>query len=264
MKNINSNMITFFSYYGDLPKSTHQFLLENVLSFKKPEWQNFLPEQREYIEIFFQSCRLYHPDCRSVVLSDENTPFDFPDEIDILRYPVNPETPTLARLLCQIELFKSNPYKSHYVYLDYDILLQSNLDSIFERDFDIALCCRHTHRPITVALLFVHKDSTDKAVKMLEMVKKTLLTKYPERLRWWGAQDSFRDTIGVENLEDTDFKIINFEGMNILLIPHDDYCYHPPYDVPMIDFYPDKKILHFKGHRKPQMGEYWEHYLKPR
>lgn len=242
-------MITFVVYHTLLPKSSIETIVSNTKSLQNGFWSDSLKDYETYIQILFASAQKHHPDCKCVILTDRSTPFSLP----VIRFDLDPSKPALMRLKAQIEFLKQSK-EGPIVFLDYDMIIQENLLKI--ENFDLALSYRNSpETPINGGFLFVR--DIPKALLFLNKVHALYERKYTGLWNiWGGAQRCLIETIGYENFQRRESDIINVEGCNILLLPADTYNYSTENDQ-MDGFYPDKKILHFKGNRKKEMISYW-------
>jgi len=70
--------ITFAVYHTNLTEDAIETVVKYTRSLNEKEWRRFLPKYQTYLEALFKSARLFHPNCKNVVLTDPDTPFDLP------------------------------------------------------------------------------------------------------------------------------------------------------------------------------------------
>ncbi len=264
--------ITFVVFHQDLSEKGINELRSLVPKIAHGPWQPEYLEQlidlmsmnEKCIDIFFRSAKLYHPKCECVVLTDQKTKFNLPQDIKIVRCKVSSDQPAKSRLLAQIEYIKKAKKDSHLVFLDYDMIVQGDLLPVFEKDFDVAVTFRMHPVPINGGVLIVYAGREKEAVSFLEKALKIFEKKYSEYNLWGGAQRSISDAAGFLDVSHLKEEMIEVDGVKILLLPAGTYNFIIGGDDRFLDYHPEKVILHFKGRRKKSMITYWNEYAKPR
>lgn len=247
--------ITFVTYHTDLSEEAVQVLLEKNPIFKDLHWEKYLPLSRQCVNLMFESLKLVYDDCRYVLISDFSTHFEEIEGVELIRYDVDPDKPAYMRLTAQIEFLKNNP-ATHVVFLDYDMLVQHDLSPLFEKDFDIGFSYRLMYNgiycpcPINGGLILAHQKHIDTAAAFLESVKDTYDKNYPNNKEWGGFQGAVADVVGDENIFYKKSDIITINDSRILLLPVEEYNYTIAKKDQIVEYMPDKKILHFKGPEK--------------
>lgn len=233
--------------------------------------QNAAPRNiyRELISLVFQSASLFHPNCKRVMLSDQESPFDYLEpDIEVHRRQTDTDNIPLMlnRLLTQISYVRSNDSRSHLTFLDSDILINANLEDLFQQDFDIALTYRDFEdMPINWGVMFISQQGQSRAIKFLEEVAKVYQERYLTNDIFWCDQYALIDVIGREHFFNRQSDTLYVHSTKILLIPCSVYNFSPePTLDSIVPALKDKKILHFKGPRKRLMRIYWDVYLKAR
>lgn len=233
--------------------------------------QNAAPRNiyRELISLVFQSASLFHPNCKRVMLSDQESPFDYLDhDIEVHRRKTDTDNIPLMlnRLLTQISYVRSNDSRSNLTFLDSDILINANLEDLFQQDFDIALTYRDFEdMPINWGVMFISQQGQSSAIGFLEEVAKVYQERYLTSDIFWCDQYALMDVIGRERFFNRQSDTLCVHNTKILLIPCSVYNFSPePTLDSIVPELKDKKILHFKGPRKRLMALYWNTYLKAR
>lgn len=235
----------------------------------KERWKTFqkdyLPYVEEYIEIFFKSARLFHPDCKCVVLTDLSTSLSFSNDIELHRYELDPNKPAYNRLLAQKKYLKQSDNYLHNVFLDYDMLVQQNLGQICTCDFDVALTQGTKTNRIGGSFIMVHRGSKEKGMHFFNLVEQIYLNNYTDYEAWGGIQVSMNDLLVINFKTIKYLKVYEIDRIKIIVLPEDKYNY-PISERELqffLDYIPEKMIIHFRGVRKKAMIEYWNSYLRP-
>lgn len=256
-------MIVFAAFYIDIPSGVRDRIRKRVPiePIKRPH---------QLTAMMLESARLFHPGCRTVVLSDRHTKFNpraspflkpFHPDTEIIRFELDQTRPMLARSTAWLEFLRQAD--THVVFVDSDILFNANLDDVFEWNFDVALTYRdQEHWPINSGIGFVHRDNLARGIafheKWLELVQGT----YADTADWGADQDAAQELLSEADFTRADAYLHRQNGFGVLLLPCADYNFSSASGTPMTGVYPDKKVLHFKGHRKPSMSAHWKRHLR--
>ncbi|NDJ18749.1 hypothetical protein [Myxacorys almedinensis] len=254
-------MITFLTFHVEKERGD----AVNVVK------QNAAPKNiyHQLIDLVFRSACLFHPKCKKVMLSDQTTTFDYLDR-DIEVYRTKTDTDSiplmLNRLLTQISYVRYNNSHSNLTFLDSDILINANLEAVFQQDFDIALTYRELEdMPINWGVMFISKKGQRKAIGFLEKVANIYREKYLTSNIFWCDQYALIDAIGREHFFKRQSNVLCVENTKILLVPCETYNFSPePTLNSIVPELKNRKIIHFKGPRKQLMPIYWNTYLKAR
>lgn len=254
------NNITFVSFHIDIDPEKLQILRKIALTYTY-----YQPEA--FLDLMFDSAEQFHPGCKKIILTDLKTPINVNPDIEIKRFPIESTNVMLEIQKTRAAFLKQADPSSHYIFLDSDILLTTNLESLFEKNFDFALTTRdeYPEMPINGGIIFVHKNGIEATIDFFERIEAEMKN-IPQKLHhiWYGDQFAMRDLIGPENLEEVKSDLIQVGKWKILLLPCLIYNFSTPPDIPMNAYYPESKVLHFKGPRKVFMMAYWKNYLKSR
>lgn len=261
--------ITFVTYYTELSKQGVERILQKFPLFRERHWESVLPYARDCIHLLFASARLSHPGCKNVILTDTATPLKAEKGVEMIRLDLDPDQPAYMRLAAQIHFIK-NFVSGPMAFLDYDMLVQGSLLSLFDKRFDLAVSVRTTYQgkphpcPINGGLLIVHPDGIESSVTFLKKVLAYYDAHYAEFKNWGGFQGAINDVVGDANIFGRTSDIIETAGTRLLILPEDIYNFTLGGEAHLVEYVPDKKILHFKGMRKDDMARYWNEYLRSR
>jgi hypothetical protein len=267
-------MTTFITFHVDFSKKTADRIAKSETNWKNLVLYNLRRADEFFdrslmIDLLFRSTSIFHPDSKRVVLTDHATEFsNLKNSVDIQRFSIDPTRITFSKLVAQINYLEDFDFSSSVVLLDSDILINSNLDDVFEKDFDVAVTYREYHKemPINAAVILLKRGKKQQALDFLQTLYCCYRDKYPDDA-WFGDQYALIDTIGQENYLQRCSDIVNANGIKVLLLPCDLYNFSPDDAAPAIRFssialeLKDKKVIHFKGERKKLMTVYWQAYL---
>jgi len=243
-------MITFAAFYIELSNETMAGIHQRVASITVDD--PFL-----YMRTMFASARWFHSDCRKVVLTDRNT--DLPAALDaqVIRLDLDASQPMLARALAWRTFVQRA--SSHVVFLDSDILINGNLDPIFQQTFDVGLTYRLQDKwPINAGINFAHADSLPGAAGFHELWLEHFSSAYAKDGVWGGDQDALRDLVNEADFTRTDSFMHHQGGYDIMMLPCAHYNFSTEDETGMTGRYPTSSVLHFKGRRKANMRPYWD------
>jgi hypothetical protein len=260
-------MITFVTFHVDFDRDSEDYLINSKVRLKeKVSFINKEFDHRAMIDTMFKSARLFHPECKCIVLTDNKTDISSLDSlVEIRRFEIDPRKIILSRLIAQIEYLKKYAAHDDLLFLDYDIILNGNLDHIFKQDFDIAVTYRESKKgmPINGGLLFVSGRRKERSLAFLERVHAIYMAQYANNDVWWGDQLALRDALKVNDF--TANTVVDVDGVRVLILSCDEYNYYPAEGYRSILFeLKNKKVLHFKDMQKKVMHLYWNSYLAER
>ncbi|NES81875.1 MAG: hypothetical protein F6K10_10985 [Moorea sp. SIO2B7] len=252
-------MITFVTFHVDTSKETSDQIPNLHTGFKHKKFYELM------INLLFRSISIYHENCRKVVLTDYSTEITgLQNDVELYRVEIDTKYLMLSRLKAQIEFLTNHDFSSDVVFLDADILVNKNLESVFEKDFNVGLTYRETHKtmPVNGAVIFVSNTNKEYALHFLNKIHDIYTEKYLNHSLWWGDQYALIDAIGHEKFLHRTSEFIQIDRVKILLLPCDYYNFSPQPNFSSIAFeLSDKKIIHFKGKRKKLINPYWMTYL---
>jgi hypothetical protein len=255
-------MITFVTFHIDCnKKAANQIAQENILLDSRDAYMDM-------IEILFRSAAIFHPDCRKVVISDRDTNLAaLSDDIEIHRLELDREAVMLSRLKGQIDYVNHHDFASDVVLLDSDILINGDLEPLFQRAFHVGLTYRELDEmPFNGGVILVSKQNQQAAIAFLEKVYQIYQQEYAKHSTWWGDQYALIDAVGgLQRFSQRQRDVLDVENSQVLFVPCDNYNFSPENRFrSLFAISPDQKILHFKGYRKRLMELYWQSFLQPR
>jgi hypothetical protein len=241
--------------------------------FKKRHLDGFTPSYM--INLLFRSAALYHTACRKTVLSDRLTDLPGLDHgIEVRRFDIDARKTILSRMIAEIDYLQCHDFSSEIVLLDSDMLVNSSLKELGEKDFDVALTYRKQHElpfkkkelAINGGVIFLKKNRKAQALSFLRQVFQVFQSKYnTEKLWWWGEQYALIHVVGSQNIPSAGEALVNIGENKVLLLPCEEYNFSPPAEYRAIRReLTEKKIIHFKGKRKKLMPFYWDLYMQLR
>lgn len=249
-------MITFVTFHVDIA--------DELLYPEIPIDSSRSLEYRELLLLMFRSVSVFHPDARKVILTDERSVFaDLPDDIEVRCYQVDASNVMLSRSYAQLEFLKAHDFKSNVVFLDTDILVNTNLEvSLSWSEFDVALTVRDDPQgmPVNGGIMFISKRQSQAAINFFEAFYQRYVDSFSGQAQWWGDQKALADilTDAGEDLLLLSEKKVNETLFHLL--PCETYNYSPNFEEEIDTYGADlnKKIIHFKGHRKRFMKPFWD------
>jgi hypothetical protein len=224
-------------------------------------------DYRILLGILFSSARLFHPAAVTALLSDEKTPFDSSlSGTSIVRLPVDPDRVMYSRVQGQIEYLRHYAGVSPVVFLDSDIIVNTDLTPLLSEEFDVALTYRdHPRTPLNGGVLITKGGSRGNGLRFMERLRSIYDEQFSSARRWWGDQRALIAAVGHDRFAQRTSDSIEVDGTRIRLLPCDPYNFSPANAADAIaEELGDKLILHFKGERKRLMPHYWANYLEKR
>lgn len=256
-------MITFVTFHVNTSQTTADVIPNQHTAFS----HGSIYEQM--IALLFRSIALCHHQYHSVVLTDLQTQFhSLPKEIQIYRTDIDTHFIMLSRLKAQLDFLNHHDFLSDVIFLDSDMLVNANLEGVFQREFDVGLTNRELPEdmPINGAVICVSKRSKSKAIAFLQQVYDLYKMKYLDYGVWWGDQYALVDALDYHKLYRPGCDLISAGAFQVLLLPCEQYNYSPDVMNPssIVFELSHKRIIHFKGKLKDLMYPYWVTYLEPK
>ncbi len=248
-------MISFVTFYIDVTARTMDSIHQTTSTIT-------VTEPHQYIKTMFASARRFHPDCRQVILSDQRTRFPPHPHTDIIRYELNAESPMLSRSRAWLDYVKEA--RQHTIFLDSDILINGELNPVFDHDFDVALTYRAGDKkwPINAGINFAHGRRIVGAARFHERWLRRFRDYHHGSGVWGGDQDALREMFRAVDFVRDDIFCQELNGIRVLFLPCATYNFSTSYAREMDGYYPGAKVLHFKGKRKPHLFPYWRANIK--
>lgn len=248
-------MISFVTFYIDVTARTMDNIHRTTSTIT-------VTEPHDYIRTMFASARRFHSACRQVILSDRHTRFPAHPNTDIIRYDLDAENPMLSRSGAWLRFIEGA--ENHTIFLDSDILINGDLSGLFDRDFDVALTYRDEDKwPINAGINFAHGGRREGAARFHRRWLQRYRSKHSHSSVWGGDQDALREMLSTVDFARDDAFCHDLDGIEVLFLPCSTYNFSTSMKCEMDGYYPEKKVLHFKGRRKPHLFPYWRTYIKP-
>jgi hypothetical protein len=224
-------------------------------------------DYQSLLDILFRSARLFHPEVRCAVLTDERTPFDsLSGDIAIHRFQVDPDRVMFSRLLAQIEYVQQQVADDAVVFLDSDMIVNSPGDELTRADCDLMLTYRdHPEMPLNGGVISLPAGSHAGALRFLERVCVLYAECFADAQHWWGDQHALIAAVGHEAFRRRTSDRLTVDHVRLGFLPCNQFNYSPEnWILEVTSELTDKKILHFKGERKRLMPLYWDLHLAGR
>ncbi len=247
--------LVFVTFYMDVTDQT-------MASIHRTTSTITVTEPHQYIQTMFASARRFHPDCRAVVLSDQDTRFPPDAEHDIIRYQLDPRQPMLSRSSAWLAYLRAA--RGHTVFLDSDLLINGDLSHVFAADFAVALTYRDgdSKWPINAGINFAHGHNLAAAADFHEIWLREFRAQHLKQSVWGGDQDTLRELFAAVDFARADSFDWRLGAIPVRFLPCARYNFSTSYKTEMNGYYPDASALHFKGKRKPYMFPYWRKHIR--
>ena len=251
-------MIVFVTHFQKLKTEEKESIQQLCIEFSEKD-----PDI--YIKCLFESCRLFHPDCRFFLLTDQTSSFSLPKDIEIVRFGLDRFKLRYSETVAQFTFLQKFEETDPIVLIDFDMLVQANLEVLFKPGHDVFLTIRKYPPwiPVNMGVAFINKGRASKASELFNVILGYMLAMPEEKLIWGGSQLAIWNIIREQYFNLTPLhRDLIVHGIDIGLLNADVYNFSTE-SVTMDGYYPEKKLLHFKGARKHYMPLYYEKYLVP-
>lgn len=252
-------MITFLTFHLDPTKEASELIAnQNILLDYKRDYMRM-------IELLSRSTKIFHPDCEFVLLTDQKTNLlDLDPNIRVCRYELESDKVTLSKVRALREFINQDGEpNSHFVLADSDVLINANLDRLFEQPFDIGLTYRdNLEMPFNSGLIYVKNNGDQqKLVRFFDQLLDCYCREYLNEL-WYGDQYVLIDAVGRDRFWQRTSESISVGEYEFLMLPCELYNFSPENMFKSI-FSPlsDAKAIHFKGPRKRLILPFWKAHL---
>lgn len=255
-------MITFVIYYIHLSEAMikqvqaaqHYFTHKIPYRIENPE---------RIIQTVEKSIKAFHPDSRLVILTDEKTQLNLSSQIKIARITRNTNFLDLEILKAKIKFLKKYPLKENLIFLDWDVLIQDNLEDIFKKDGDLFFTYRNLFpTPFNDGFIAVRQTGIKKTCEFFEM-----LMNYYDHF----SRNQFKYKNGLKLILKKLFfeafqkikpaKIehvqLDYKGLKIQFLDGNIYNYNP-IKKRVTSIYEEKKVIHFSKEKKIDILGYWK------
>ncbi len=252
-------MITFLTFHIDPTQEASELIAnQNILLDRKRDYLRM-------IELLSRSARIFHSDCQFVLLTDQHTDLlDLDPSLRVCRYDLEPDKVTLSKVRALREfLDRDSDPDSHFILADSDVLINANLDELFEQAFDVGLTYRdNLEMPFNSGVIYV-KNNRDrpKTVALFDQLIDLYCSKYMNEL-WYGDQYILIDTVGRERFWQRSSDLISVGEYQFLMLPCRLYNFSPENTYKSIfSSLSSTKAIHFKGARKRLILPFWNAHL---
>lgn len=229
----------------------------------KGSYVKFGIDPSQLMTYLFRSAQHFHPGAQCVVLTDQHTKFKFIDPVEIIRYDLDPNCLYYSLFKTKVSYLATHDFSSHLVLLDYDMLINASLFSLFEEAFDVGLTYRPNHEwPINGGIQFVHAHSKQASQHYFQAVFKHLEALPEEKKQWWGDQIALYAVIEDSYRSRTSENLL-YNSTRIRLLPCETYNYYFPRVFKSVQEESEGKVvLHFKGNRKQFMAKFFDYIMR--
>ena len=224
-------------------------------------------EYMRMIDMLFRSVRLFHRHARCTLLTDAATRVNgvrgrwrrSVHEVDYRRL-------MLSRTRAQHDYVSAHDFRCPLALIDSDILVNGSLGSLCDQDFDVALTVRPSKRmPINGGLIILNNRRPDRSRAFVRRLLEIYETRFTDDAQWYGDQLALVACLDRPVRELSEAAPVTVGDVRVLLLPCETFNFSSDADPRAIERpLPDKRILHFKGPRKPLMPLYWAAHLRPR
>jgi hypothetical protein len=238
-----------------------------------PSFHGLGIEYDQLVDLAFRSAALFHPECRMVLLTSLDYQAAFSSEIsgrvEIRRHDVDCAQPMVERMSAETSYLQTYDFVSPVVIMDGDMLVNANLEPLFERSFDVALTYNEGRTetdkkmPINGGLKLVNNKNPQAAVHFFQRTHDICCSeKLKEYRTWWGDQYALIESVGIDKFWGRSIDEVTVDNIKVLLLPCDEFNFTPGRKAREIATeLKNKKVLHFRGARKRYMFMYWRLYL---
>ena len=224
-------------------------------------------EYLNMIDLMFRSARVFHPGCRTIILSNVRTNLtSLHGKYEIWVTNSSPDSLMLDRARAMRDVADRLSTDTAIVFLDSDILLNRSLVSLLDVEFDVALTYReHPKHPINGGVIISRPAHPERVRWFFRKVADIYGERYAEASAWFGDQDAILDVLGRDRYASRASDDFEVGECRIRLLPCDTYNYSPePSQTPIASPLGDRVLLHFKGPRKSLMPAFWDTHLSYR
>lgn len=263
-------VLTIVGFYVDISEETLK-AVQTLVGDEAHDWSYFSAVQLQLMKMLFASARLYNPQCRLVLLTDQATVLDrvaLPSDVEVFRFSIDEKQFMLARLIAECQFLEQERGGGPFLFLDSDMLIQASLERLQESSFDVAVTIRNHFFPVNGGFLAVGKEASERASLFLKKIAH-FLEALPAHLQpFRSVQHAFKTVVeplvareGVPNPDKPRF--FRIDNSRLMLLA-DSYNLAYPKELSergSVVFQEGAKIVHFHGARKPIMEAYYEQFL---
>ena len=182
-------MITFVIYHVPLPQETVKSS-KVLLPFHRMAFN-----YERMLDLAFRSALLFHPECKIVLLTSLSYQPAFSpvisEKVETIRFDVDATQPMVERCWAELQYLQQHDFTSHVVMMDGDILVNANLDAIFDLNFDVALTYGEgkgetgKKMPINGGLKFIFSHKREAAIQFFNRVYELCKSEHLAEYRTW-------------------------------------------------------------------------------
>lgn len=252
-------MIHFITHYQTLSSTEKEKILTITDTFS--DFSPFL-----LMNLMMMSARKFHPGCKITLLTNEKSDIEgLCEEVEIVRYPFDKFGNRIAEMLSIQRYLAENPYNPNTLIVDFDILFQSAITSLFDAHFDLFFVRRETggtkFPPVNMGVVGIKEDCAKSAAKFFQKIVDQILP-FPDLCIWGGSQLAIQKLLFHHLHHQNSPNRVHFQGVE-LYFGNDCYNYSPTQEeLNLKKQVIGKKILHFKGELKKQMPLYYNLFIK--
>lgn len=250
-------MITFVTHFVEIQDKQFEEINKVILRFfqGKPFHHS---QPQKLIELMIQSAKKTHPDARFVILTDEKTQFNLSEDISIIRSAQKGDQIDFERMGARIDYLKNHPLTENIIFLDWDILIQKNLEHIFHNHCDMFFTLRTARLfPVNDGIIGVKIKNIKHVIHFFESMQKYYNNLKPEFKKWWGFQLLIKHFFDFRKIKNG---ILHTNNLTFGFLPVLKYNASPKIDQLSV-YQKEPFVIHFKGERKKMMENYWENFL---
>jgi hypothetical protein len=272
-------MITFVAYYVQFKKKVVKEVNQAYKSISLGD--DYVPPTTplKMIQAMFESARQLHPNANMLLITDEETEIFLPEFIKVYRLPRETDYMEIEMVKAKIFALRNLDLEGNVVFLDSDMIVNANLDHIFEQEahlfFTYLQKCHAPTKlesnirvlfPINIGFIAV-KDQSKKAVAdFLEAICEQFPAFKDKKYWYWlGFQYLLLELFGKELMKNEkqgtlESLVFSRRLLKVAFLNANIYNFIVTLERKML---PDAKILHFKGiYVKSQMLTYWKQQQK--
>ncbi|MEC7839885.1 MAG: hypothetical protein VX777_07580 [Chlamydiota bacterium] len=242
-------MLTFVTHYEQLSDEDKEKILDRCDTFM--HWNPL-----KLIELSFSSIKKYHPNSRTIVITNLKSKVSLSSDIEVIRFPTDKYENRLSQMVATLAFLKEWKEFSHLIFHDFDMLFQRNIESIFDGKNDIYLVKRGgpltKKAPVNMGLVGIDQASISQAIRFYHKIINQMLT-FPDYHIWTGSQISVHKLLYHELLQHPNAKEVVYDKIKFSFLP-EEYNFTPEGNFEERRY--QEAVLHFKGQRKPQMINY--------
>jgi len=260
-------MITFVTHFVKLKPDVIKKINRARADYTGKAFFN-IASPEPIISTLHKSIKKFHPESSLIILTDESTKLEIDPTIKIIRIPMTTSEIDYESFKAKTHFLERHSIKTHIIFLEWDVLVQSNLDEIFLNDNrDVYFTFRNLlPMPINDGFIAVNKNGIFNAIKLFSIILDRYKNFISSKFRYWyGLQLILKEMFLPLFFQIKPKKIwhmrLNFQGVKVGFLHGKKYNYNPL--VKSIDEYlPNHKVIHFSKHKKVCLIPYWKKFIE--